>query len=425
MTTLLSACGGTKQPVLENNPGAAAKQEPIELVIYTPYAYNKDDFSKTFSDPIKQKFPHIYIKFIAGEAQGTKLEELLTAGQKLDIVFHSSGANFSVWDYGLQYDITPLISKFSYDLSKLDPSMVDLQKKLANGGIYGLPVFVSPSTTVYNKDIFDKFGVAYPKDDMTWDDLYELAKKLTRNEGGIPYIGMDTSYSHFALLNQWSIPIVDTATKKATYDTDPRWKGFTENLARFFKVPGHELTGKYANNNDARNRFFKERTVAMWLNQVGLPSSKETENFNYDYAPYPVFKDKPKLGPQAYPTNFYITNQTLNKDQAFQVIAFLTSEEFQLQRAKEGLLLPTLTSKAIKESFGADNPQFKGRNVKALQPAEYAMAGSANSFNNMAKEEMFKAMLEINSGKIDINTALREAAERANKKIMEKEAAKK
>ncbi|MDF2720930.1 MAG: extracellular solute-binding protein family 1 [Paenibacillus sp.] len=422
MMILLSACGSKESAAPAN--GAEAKQEPVELTVYYPFVsdWTAEDFMKTFAEPIKQKYPHLSLKYIFGGTGGMKLEDVIASGQKVDIMFASYGS-LTPWDYDMQYDITPLIQTYKYDLSKIDPSMVDIQKKVANGGIYGLPVYVPPSVIYYNKDIFDKFGVSYPKDGGTWDDLYELSKKVTRKEGSVQYQAIGTSYAHVVMLNQLSIPLVDTATKKATFNTDPRWNGFVENLTRFYKIPGHELTDKYIANPDERNRFFKDRNVGMFLMLTALAQAKELDGMNWDLASYPVFKDKPNLGPQAYPIYFYVSNQSQHKDQAFQVISYLASEDYLAPRVKEGKLLPSLTNKALKESFGQDNPLYKGKNTKALQPAQYAVTGSVNRFNNLAKEEMYTAIREINAGQKDINTALREATERENKKIQEMESA--
>ena len=34
--------------------------------------------------------------------------------------------------------------------------------------------------TIYNKDLFDAAGVAYPTNDMTWDAYADLAKSMTK-----------------------------------------------------------------------------------------------------------------------------------------------------------------------------------------------------------------------------------------------------
>jgi multiple sugar transport system substrate-binding protein len=74
------------------------------------------------------------------------------------------------------------------------PTTIDIQKGFADGGTYGMPVSTTSGALFHNKDLFDKFGVPYPKDGMTWDVLYELAKKMTRNEGGVQYKGFTFSF---------------------------------------------------------------------------------------------------------------------------------------------------------------------------------------------------------------------------------------
>ena len=418
---LLSACGGKDASTGDADSGSdqtRTKQEPVELVIYYPFIqdWSEEDFLKTFAEPIKQKFPHISIKYIAGGPPGTKIEELLAAGQKFDIVFHSFGANVNLWDYGLQYDISPLIKKFNYDLNKIDPALIDIQKKLGNGGIYGLPVYVPPSTVYYNKDIFDKFGVPYPKDGHTWDDLYEMSKRLTREDGGVQYQAIGTSHAHFFMLNQWSIPLVDTASKKATFDTDSRWSAFFENLVRFYKIPGHELKGSYINNPDERNRFFKNRHIAMFLMLTALASEKELEGMNCDLAAFPVFKDRPNNGPQAYPVYFYVSSNSDHKDQAFQVIATVLSEEVQTLMSRNARL-PILTGQKIQEEFGKNLPYLNGKNLQAAFKTQPAKALPATKYSGIGQQLSQEAFTRVMKEGVDINTALSQADEKLNKQI--------
>lgn len=93
---VLSACGGggggDAAPGTEIQP--PAKRDPIELVVYHPFPqdWNEEDFMKTFGEPMRQKYPHITFKYIVGG----KIQDLLTAGQKIDIYVdrNSSGAAY-------------------------------------------------------------------------------------------------------------------------------------------------------------------------------------------------------------------------------------------------------------------------------------------------------------------------------------------
>jgi multiple sugar transport system substrate-binding protein len=430
LLAVLSACGGGQVGLGDaggsKETTAKVNKEPAELTIFYPFPadWPPEVFERVFAEPIKKKFPHVTIKYISA-VKGSSIPELITAGQKLDIVFTSIGATFAqLIDNALQYDITPLIKKYNYDLDKLDPAMIEVGRKLAEDkGIYGLPVYVPPSTMYYNKDLFDKFGAAYPKDGVTWDELYELANKLTRSDGGVQYVGLGSSYGHLTLLNQLSLPMIDVPTKKAMIDKDERWKPFVENLVRFYKFPGVAQVSSSWSEPHERNRFIKDRTVAMFLAQTALFTETELTGFSWDFAAYPVFKDKPTVGPQAYPVNFYVTSQSEHKDQAFEVVAFLASEEFQAASVRAGSFLSTLKDTALRSSFGVNSTLYKGKNVKAMQPQTYAPPGSIHKYNATVQSEINVGIVDVVKTGKDVNTMLRGAAEKANIKIDTLEAA--
>lgn len=47
-----------------------------------------------------------------------------------------------------------------------------------NGKLYAVPLSYSTVVMIYNKDLFDKAGVAYPTKDWTWKDELDAAKKI-------------------------------------------------------------------------------------------------------------------------------------------------------------------------------------------------------------------------------------------------------
>jgi ABC-type glycerol-3-phosphate transport system substrate-binding protein len=162
----------------------------------------------------------------------------------------------------------------------------------------------------------------------------------------------------------------------------------------------------------------------MFLAVTALHSAAELGDMNWDLASFPVFSKDP-IGPQAYPFYFYVTTMSDHKDQAFEVISYLTSEEYQTARAKEGTLLPTLNDRKIRQQFGQNNTLYKGKNVKALQPDKYAPAGSVNPYTKSAGDDLGTGIKDMLLQGKDMNTMLRETADKVNKKIEQAETAKK
>jgi multiple sugar transport system substrate-binding protein len=394
-----------------------AKKEPVELVFYDGVSdYTEERFMREIGEPIKKKFPHVTPKF-SPFTKLTQVQELISAGQPPDVIFASSGLfNDVVNKYNMQTDIMPFVQKNKYDLGKIDPVSVDMMKEISKGGMYALPTLMSPSPIYYNKDIFDKFGVPYPKDGMTWDDLYELAKKVTRKDGSVQYYGFMVSFQHLMVRNQFSLNMVDPAAETTSF-ADEKWGKMTANISRFYELDGVAPDAQKLGAAHQRVLFAKEKTLAMWMPVSTLLTGQELEGMNWDMAAFPEFKELPGVGPQPYPISFYMTTTNKHKDQTFEVIAFLASEEYQLPMVKQGQFPTALVSPVLRASFGQDTAMYKGKNVKAMLPAKYAKASAFTKFNNLARNQLQGALEANVLHKKDINTALREAAERSNAAI--------
>ena len=59
-----------------------------------------------------------------------------------------------------------------------------LQPGQYKGQQWMLPKDFTPLAVYYNKKVFDEFGVAYPPEDWTWEQLLETAQTLTRDTDG-------------------------------------------------------------------------------------------------------------------------------------------------------------------------------------------------------------------------------------------------
>lgn len=430
---MLAACGsgtgggGAAPGAGSGKPGESAaapapRKDPVELSIINGMSTMTDEqFMEEYGKPIMAKFPHVKIKYFIGNSSKT-MTERITAGEPIDIIFASSGLTVeSLIDHNLQYDISGLIKSYQYDLNRIEPTSIEFQKKLANGGIYGLPINTNTLALFYNKDIFDKFGVSYPKEGMTWDEMYDLAKKMSRQDSGIQYRGFVMSFPHMFRLNQLSVPFVDPQTNKPTFDSDG-FKKLTENFARFFALPGNEGDSKTVQGlSTQRNYFYKDKTAAMIADLGGAYTNPILKDMNWDIVQLPSFKDKMGIGTQTYPTYYYITATSKYKEQAFEIISYLTTDEFQSFQAKKGYA-PIVKNPEIAKQIGQDTDVLKGKNVKSLLPDKFASPVMLSRQSAATETAMYKALEDIVQNKTDINSALRTAAEAADKAIKELEA---
>ncbi|RKN84952.1 ABC transporter substrate-binding protein [Paenibacillus ginsengarvi] len=417
-----AASGGDSGKSGEASAVPAPRKDPVELSIINGMStMTEEQFMDEYGKKIMEKFPHVKIKYYIGNSSKT-MTERITAGEPIDIIFASSGLTVdSLIAHGLEFDISNLIKTYQYDLNRIEPTSIEFQKKLANGGIYGLPINTNTLALFYNKDIFDKFGVPYPKEGMTWDEMYDLAKKMSRQEGGIQYRGFVMSFPHMFRLNQLSVPFVDPQTNKPTFDSDG-FKKLTENFARFFAIPGNEGNASTVQGlATQRNYFYKDRTAAMIADLGGAYTNPILKDMNWDIVQVPSFKDKMGIGTQTYPTYYYITGTSKYKEQAFEIISYLTTDEFQTLQAKKGYA-PIVKNPEIAKQIGQDTDVLKGKNVKSLLPDKFASPVMLSRQSAATETAMYKALEDIVQNKTDINSALRTAAEAADKAIKELEA---
>ncbi|GAA3403153.1 ABC transporter substrate-binding protein [Paenibacillus hodogayensis] len=434
----LAGCGGTtKSPDKDANAESAkenVQQKPKEPVEISIFHYNgtwgEDQNTKVFAEPITKKYPHIKVKAISYTGP-KQLEEMVVSGTLPDLIITTPGPGFesTIRKFEGQFDLTPLIKQYNYDLNQLDPAAVGSVRSLSTKNeLFSLPIYMSPNTLYYNKGVFDKFGVAYPKDGMTWDDLYEMSKKLTRSENGVQYRGFLASYVHLMRLNQVSQKLFDSTGQKVAFDTS-EFKNYLKDIFRIFELPGYDMDKISLESNVHNALFVKDQTVAM-IEPGGTLLGEESLaalGNQWDFITYPTMKEKPGIGYQPYPFILSMFNTSKHKEAAFEAMTFLTSAEFQTAAAKQGTLLPVLNDKSIVKLFGQDSSFYKGKNVGALLPKQFAPvpAEPFSEFTATAQNELYNVFRKVVTGKADMNTAFREATEAANKKIEEIKAGKK
>ncbi|CAG7608455.1 hypothetical protein PAESOLCIP111_01065 [Paenibacillus solanacearum] len=419
--SLLSACSGANsagQGGAETNATVSAKtDEPAELVVFGNPGDPENVFDVRIGDAVRKKFPNYKITYIR-KTKDVTMETLITSGSQVDLIYDSvAGAVSSVVNTGSQFDISDLAKKHRIDFNRFDPGQLDAVKSL--GGLYGLPIQTGGLVMYYNKDIFDKFGIAYPGNGMTWEEAIELGKKLTRKQDGVQYIGLGLSPHHAILMNSLSAPFVDKTTEKAAVNNET-FKNLLDTLViKPTLVDGYKDAVTAIKSTINNNTFMKDRTVAMFIMNYGLQDQDYFKEFNWDMAPLPVFKEKPGIGSQPYPAVLCLSSSSKYKDQAMEMLKYLTSDEYQLDLSKRGFV-PVLKDEKIKKAFAQDLGSYKNKNVvNALFFNQTAPSAPKTQYDAMVTNALIKQYLPLITGNTDVNTALRTAEEEANKSIQD------
>ncbi|CAG7646743.1 hypothetical protein PAESOLCIP111_05234 [Paenibacillus solanacearum] len=418
----LAGCSQSDPTSPKNGPSGATAESPAagqaavnrtEPVTLTILASSTElEFESMLIEPVKKKYPHLTLNIIQ-KGKGASMKELVAAGQVPDLFTDWTGGMMDLKDLDVFADISPLIQSQRIDLNRFSPNALDSIKVNSDGVLYGLPFNLQLFMMVYNKDIFDKFGIPYPQDGMTWTQTVNLAKQLTRLDNGIQYRGLDPDGVQRLGLSLSQI-IVNGKTNKADV-VNEQWKKVFELGKSMFSIPGN---GQTAN---PFNDFTKEKRLAMFatynrLTQFEAPSK---EGLRWDIAQYPSFEERPNTYGLSNPWMMFISKQSPHKAQAMQVIDVLTSDEVQLINARTSAKQSPLSHPRMKTEFGADLPYLAGKNLAAIFKSQPAPAPAYSDFYSKATPLLLSSFADYANDKIDVNTALREADEKINKMISE------
>ncbi|MEF3306138.1 ABC transporter substrate-binding protein [Paenibacillus sp. GYB003] len=407
--------GPGKQPA--EGSEASKAPEPVTLKMYTlAKSFSEADFKRLVTEPVRKKYPHISIELMEepNDSTGAGLEKFIVAGNVPDLIYANT-QNIGSYSRDLQValDLNGPVKQYQFRLDRLSPEALDSIRSYGkNGELYGIPFSTNGAALYYNKDIFDKFGVPYPKDGSTWEDILELGKRVGRTEGGVEYkpLGL-ASFTHLA--TSLSLPYIDAKTNKAAFGTD----GWTR-VAQTYKAIKELPNNKYKGGND--DLFMSKQELAMYATYDNVLLFLEELNrsgkaLDWDIASYPNFKEKPGAGLGFDAKVLLVSSKTKHVREALQVIESMTSDDVQMAVTRSGRI-SSLNDPKFKENFGKDLQSLQGKNVAALFKNVQAFKPPVTKEVNAVSKFMGEAAADIEAGK-DINTALRQAEEKANKAL--------
>ncbi|ULL16710.1 extracellular solute-binding protein [Paenibacillus sp. H1-7] len=414
----LAGCS-SKEPSSETSLDS---KEPINLKVYG-YSANMTDseFQKYFVEPIKKKYPNISLELITRNGDNNTPEQLIAAGNFPDLLLVSNIYIGMFNRLGMTMDISELAKKNKLDLNRFDAGAMEaIQQFGSKDQLFALPLSANYGITLYNKDIFDKFGVPYPKDLMTWNEMLDTGRKLTRLEQGVQYIGIDPGPVD-QMKEQYALPYVNDKQDMPVLNS-PGYQKLFALLKSFYEVPG--FIGPNNVYTYGSNAFFKNRNVALlpsWGNGVvGMleDATQQGQNLNWDIVTQPVYSEFPNIGRPANMPVLMVSPKTAHKDAVFQVINTLVGDEVQTLLNRNGRLT-ILNDDKIKSQFAADLKSFQGKNTQAVTKLKQAASVPITDYDVELKKIIQNAAKDMAQSGKDVNTILREAQSNAEKKMAE------
>jgi multiple sugar transport system substrate-binding protein len=181
---LAGIAGGVTGFPFINKMAVRAQDAPLKFwQFYAPggqVASQVSWFEKTIADWNDGHDQKVELEFIPNTEyiNGPKLATAFASGQGPDIFIISPGDFLRYYNGGVLQDLTPHIDA----AARADFPESVIANRMVDGKIYGIPMEVEPMAMYYSLKAFEDAGLNENDVPKTWEELLEVAKKLTTPE---------------------------------------------------------------------------------------------------------------------------------------------------------------------------------------------------------------------------------------------------
>jgi len=310
---------------------------PVELEFYYPVAVG-GPITKIVDgmvDEFEQSHPDIKIKSIYAGTYQDSVAKALTAykgGHAPQLAVLLSTDMFTLIDEGAIMPFDPL-TKTDDDRKWLDGFYKAFMANSQTGGkTWGIPFQRSTIVMYYNKDLFKEAGLDPDKAPGTWDELVQMAGKLTKRDasGNVTQWGLEIPSSSFAY---WLFQALTTPNDAMLMNQDGNEVyldkpaviealQFWHDLAYKHKVMPTGTIGWGTTPKD----FLVGKTAIMWTTTGNLTNVRKNAKFDFGVAPMPKAK---RGGSPTGGGNFYLFKSATPAQQeaAYTFVKWMTSPE--------------------------------------------------------------------------------------------------
>lgn len=356
-----------------------------------------------------EKYPNIKVELqsFGYDDYFTQLQSKIVGGSAAD-VFEVNFENFASY---ASEDVLLDVGSLMGDPSGFNQTA--LKAFQYQGKQYGIPNSFSNVVLVYNKDLFDKAGVAYPTDDWTWKEMLEAAKKIRALSGDTYGLYRPVSFHEFYKgVKQNGGSLLSEDGKSFTVNSPQN----VETL----KILSGWVTDSNVMPSDAQMGgmgdwdLFKSGRLGMIVTGIWAFSDfAKNCNFAWDVAVEP--------GNTAKATHFFsnayvVNKETPNPEAAATLAAFLAgSKEAAQIRVDASWELPPVTYQDVLDSYLKVTPPANRKAV--FQSLDYLVTPPVVKQQSEMQEIITKHLNNAVSGNVTPKDALDECQAELEQKI--------
>ncbi|SHJ05465.1 multiple sugar transport system substrate-binding protein [Clostridium cavendishii DSM 21758] len=343
-TSLFVGCGK------KDDKGAAGSgPSTVKVMLWATEAKNQKAVIDQFNN--ENKDTKIEVVEAPDNEYPDKLTVTLASGNDVDVFGTNNVSTYADLATKKQcLDLGELIDKNKLDLKNYNGLTDDMK---IDGKLYGLPVRKTAWALYYNKDLFDKAGVAYPKDDMTWVEFRNLAKQMTKGDGA------DKTWGTF--IQTWDNLYQLSALQKGKTIFSEDLKAQKESIQFLNDLYKDGSASNWGTNKSTSAHYraaFEKGNIAMMPMGDFLAGSLISDkaagkhNVNWDVVSLPHPEGVAAKTTFGTATPMSINAKTKNKDAAWKVLSYLTGEKGAINSAKLGIL-PGYINDEVNKVYGS------------------------------------------------------------------------
>lgn len=376
-----------------------AKEVTLRYVLWD---YSMSPEYKETIEAFEAKNPDIKIEVVDVAAKDyiDKLTIMLSAGEDVDVFAIKDMPGYS--NFVARKWLEPLNAYMEKD--GLDPAIYSglMDEIKIDGNYYGLPFRSDAWILYYNKEIFDKAGVAYPTNDMTWQEFREKAKAITSGSGNNKIYG---AYIHI-----WKALAMNLGVQQGEYtladgEYDFLAPGYELYLGMMYEDKSVMAYGEAVTSSaHYRTQFQAGKTgmiyMGTWnIGQMISDGKAGKHNIKWGIVKSPHWPGQESGTAIATVTPLGINADSDKKEAAWKFIKFVGGEEGAKIYAKHGVLPALKTGDVLGVYTNADG--FPKNAKAALETSatylEFPPVPDARAIDKILQEEHELIMIKENS----------------------------
>lgn len=408
------------QDTENNSAGENTSGEKVKLTMLGWEIYQQAGM-EALAKAYHEKNPNVTIdvQISTWSEYWTKLEAMANSNSLPDIFWMHTNEFSKYAEAGILADLSDLYSDVdeNYYTNNFPDNLVN--NFTYEDKVYGVPKDVDTVALVYNKDLFDEAGVAYPDDTWTWDTLVEASETIKEKTGKF---GMMADHNEqegwLNTIYQAGGFYLNEDKTKAGFEDPATQKGLKEYMDWQMAYDFSPSQSAFSDLGKAE-RFFAGEGAMMYFGSWGINNIYiNYPDLNWDVAVLSKCPDPAKGDGRASISNglaYTTAADNPNLDVVKDVLKFLGTKEAAVIHGENGAAIP-----AFNDTGDSWANNYEGKNVKAfVDQLEYSVQFPYSKTKSTWFPEVEATLLEVYSGNMSFEDGCAQCQQQVDESLAE------